>query len=154
MNAAYASLAVGCCPHGGRNRISSGKREAIVPAGMTRERSNLQRTADEISAGAYEVFLERGETHGNDLDDWLQAERELTVWAQCILIGKQLKMEKALTDCSGKLPAGGMPAERRKSFALRRSAQGQGRVSWPFSPNPRKIRPSSFASFALGGPSQ
>lgn len=32
---------------------------------------------DAIAARAYELFLERGGTHGHDLDDWLTAEREL-----------------------------------------------------------------------------
>lgn len=31
-----------------------------------------------IRIRAYEIYLERGEQHGRDLDDWLQAERELT----------------------------------------------------------------------------
>ena len=31
-----------------------------------------------IAARAYEIFLSRGASHGHDLDDWLQAERELT----------------------------------------------------------------------------
>ena len=30
-----------------------------------------------IARRAYELFLERGGAHGNDLDDWLRAEREL-----------------------------------------------------------------------------
>ena len=31
----------------------------------------------EIRLRAYEIYLERGEQPGRDLDDWLQAEREL-----------------------------------------------------------------------------
>lgn len=31
----------------------------------------------EIAARAYEIFLARGAMSGNDLGDWLQAEREL-----------------------------------------------------------------------------
>jgi hypothetical protein len=34
-------------------------------------------THSEIAARAYELFCERGGSHGHDLDDWLQAEREL-----------------------------------------------------------------------------
>jgi Protein of unknown function (DUF2934) len=34
-------------------------------------------TAEEISRLAYEIYLERGGEPGHDLDDWLQAEREL-----------------------------------------------------------------------------
>ena len=32
---------------------------------------------EEIRYRAYEIYLERGEQPGCDLDDWLQAEREL-----------------------------------------------------------------------------
>jgi len=32
---------------------------------------------EEIRLRAYEIYLERGETPGLELDDWFQAEREL-----------------------------------------------------------------------------
>jgi hypothetical protein len=32
----------------------------------------------EIAARAYEIFLSRDASEGHDLEDWLQAERELT----------------------------------------------------------------------------
>lgn len=32
---------------------------------------------DRVAARAYEIYQERGGTDGMDLDDWLQAEREL-----------------------------------------------------------------------------
>jgi hypothetical protein len=32
---------------------------------------------EEIQLRAYEIYLERGGLPGNELDDWLQAEREL-----------------------------------------------------------------------------
>jgi hypothetical protein len=32
---------------------------------------------EEIRLRAYEIYLERGEHPGRELDDWLQAEREL-----------------------------------------------------------------------------
>ncbi len=32
---------------------------------------------DQIEQRAYEIHIERGSGHGQDLDDWLQAEREL-----------------------------------------------------------------------------
>ena len=32
---------------------------------------------EEIRRRAYQIYLERGEQPGRDLDDWLQAEREL-----------------------------------------------------------------------------
>ena len=33
---------------------------------------------DEIRRRAFEIYLERGREPGRDLEDWLQAERELT----------------------------------------------------------------------------
>ncbi len=30
-----------------------------------------------IEAKAYEYFIERGMTHGNDMGDWLKAEKEI-----------------------------------------------------------------------------
>jgi hypothetical protein len=39
-----------------------------------------------IRRRAYEIYLERGEQPGCDLDDWLQAERELQ---QAYLFGEQ-----------------------------------------------------------------
>ena len=35
-------------------------------------------TAEEIQLRAYEMYVERGGSHGLDTDDWLQAERELS----------------------------------------------------------------------------
>jgi Protein of unknown function (DUF2934) len=35
-------------------------------------------TQEEIAVRAYEIYLERGAEQGSDVDDWLQAERELT----------------------------------------------------------------------------
>ncbi len=34
-------------------------------------------TPEEIELRAYQIYLERGGAQGQDLDDWLQAEREL-----------------------------------------------------------------------------
>src|SRR5262245_46105652 len=44
----------------------------------------------QISQRAYEIFEARGRDHGHDLDDWLQAERELD--------GTQLPAERELND--------------------------------------------------------
>lgn len=33
---------------------------------------------DDVARRAYELFLARGAGHGLDLDDWLEAERQLT----------------------------------------------------------------------------
>ena len=35
-------------------------------------------TRDKIAARAYELFIRRGRVHGHSVEDWLQAERELT----------------------------------------------------------------------------
>ena len=35
-------------------------------------------TAEEIAHRAYEIYLSRGGVPGDDVEDWLQAERELT----------------------------------------------------------------------------
>ena len=37
---------------------------------------NLTRD-EEIRRRAYQLYVERGEEHGRDLDDWLQAKREV-----------------------------------------------------------------------------
>lgn len=34
-------------------------------------------TAEEIAIRAYEIYLERGDAPGSDIEDWLRAEREL-----------------------------------------------------------------------------
>jgi hypothetical protein len=35
---------------------------------------------EEITARAYELYLARGAEAGHELDDWLQAEREIMEW--------------------------------------------------------------------------
>ena len=37
-----------------------------------------QVSEEEIAQRAYEIYLQRGATDGSDVDDWLQAERELS----------------------------------------------------------------------------
>jgi hypothetical protein len=36
---------------------------------------------EEIRRRAYQLYVERGEEHGRDLDDWLQAKREFEIGA-------------------------------------------------------------------------
>jgi hypothetical protein len=36
-----------------------------------------QPTQEEIARVAYDIFVCRGSTHGHDVEDWLEAEREL-----------------------------------------------------------------------------
>ena len=43
------------------------------------ERSLASSREDEIRTRAYEIFLQRGGQPGYELEDWLQAERELVV---------------------------------------------------------------------------
>jgi hypothetical protein len=38
----------------------------------------VKSSSEEVARRAYELFLARGAGHGRDLDDWLQAERQLT----------------------------------------------------------------------------
>jgi hypothetical protein len=40
-------------------------------------RSSTEIPSGQIAGRAYELFVERGGTHGHDLDDWLAAESEL-----------------------------------------------------------------------------
>lgn len=40
--------------------------------------SNARPTDEEIAVRAYHIYLERAGADGDALDDWLQAERELT----------------------------------------------------------------------------
>ena len=57
-----------------------GTKEAsvIVMKQSNPARSQRRRPANEdIAKRAYEIFLARGSSHGSDLEDWLQAEREL-----------------------------------------------------------------------------
>jgi hypothetical protein len=38
----------------------------------------VKSSSEEVARRAYELFLARGAGHGRDLDDWLEAERQLT----------------------------------------------------------------------------
>ena len=40
-------------------------------------RIELQDFLDQVRKRAYEIFLQRGASYGNDLDDWLRAEKEI-----------------------------------------------------------------------------
>jgi hypothetical protein len=46
---------------------------------------------EEIRLRAYEIYLERGEQPGRDLEDWLQAERELGVLSRAQAGGEDLQ---------------------------------------------------------------
>ena len=57
-----------------------GTSEATQPETAVEEREVLVRSTreEEIRNRAYEIYLQRGGQPGYDLEDWLQAERELT----------------------------------------------------------------------------
>ena len=63
------------------NKPSNGSTNPLRPArdagkgnGAPDEHFN---DADAVAKRAYELYLERGGQHGADLDDWLEAERQL-----------------------------------------------------------------------------
>jgi hypothetical protein len=39
-------------------------------------------TSEQIALRAYQIYLERGEQPGSDVDDWLEAERQLNQTVQ------------------------------------------------------------------------
>ena len=56
------------------------KEAGVATARQPRTITSFKRsepTNEQIAARAYEIFLRRGASHGSDLEDWLQAEREL-----------------------------------------------------------------------------
>lgn len=50
---------------------------ATTIQGSDEHRSEARPSHDEIATRAYEMYLTRGASPGRDLDDWLEAEREL-----------------------------------------------------------------------------
>jgi hypothetical protein len=52
-------------------------RNANIEAGVASVEIGNPASEEEIRRRAFEIYLERGEQPGSDLDDWLQAEREL-----------------------------------------------------------------------------
>ncbi len=50
---------------------------ATSPQSYAREVSGRTPLPEEIRRRAFEIYLERGGEQGRDLEDWLQAEREL-----------------------------------------------------------------------------
>ncbi|MGE3509633.1 MAG: DUF2934 domain-containing protein, partial [Vicinamibacterales bacterium] len=61
-------------PNGHATLYRPGELERLVADLEMRVRRPSQ---EEIARRAYEIFEHRGRVHGYDLDDWLQAEREL-----------------------------------------------------------------------------
>lgn len=50
---------------------------AAPSAEAAAKQSEVEPSQDQIRSRAYEIYLSRSAAPGNDLDDWLQAEREL-----------------------------------------------------------------------------
>jgi hypothetical protein len=63
----------------GRSKRSAASEIGANPIQSHSEHIFANRTpaCEEISLRAYEIYLERGSLPGNELDDWLQAEREI-----------------------------------------------------------------------------
>jgi len=53
------------------------KKKTAATNGASPKPKVAQPPHEEIELVAYQVFLERGGAHGHDLEDWLEAEREL-----------------------------------------------------------------------------
>jgi hypothetical protein len=64
-----------------KNRISD-QRVTLGQSDSTMLPVTQQASEEEIAQRAYEIYLQRGAGDGSDLDDWLQAERELSQGAQ------------------------------------------------------------------------
>jgi hypothetical protein len=56
--------------------MKNGTRKKTNSLPASPERSNLRA---EVEKRAYEIWLNKGGSHGGDLDHWLRAEHELTV---------------------------------------------------------------------------
>jgi hypothetical protein len=50
----------------------------VVPSELIDSPDGVAPTWQEIEMRAYKIHQAHGSIHGNDFDDWLQAERELT----------------------------------------------------------------------------
>jgi hypothetical protein len=62
-----------------RNLITNpgNTRGSVVPTEVTEEGQKNGPSPAEIRRRAFEIHIERGGIHGCDLDDWLEAEREI-----------------------------------------------------------------------------
>ena len=59
-------------------RTPTTKSEAHATANDRGRRKAAQAAADpDVARRAYDLYLARGREHGHDVEDWLQAEREL-----------------------------------------------------------------------------
>jgi len=56
---------------------TEGMPKIVSPSDIAEEENNSGPSPAEIRQRTFEIHIERGGIHGRDLDDWLQAEREL-----------------------------------------------------------------------------
>jgi hypothetical protein len=80
-----------------------------------------------VAGRAYEIFLERGGQHGNDLDDWLQAEREMLGMVSRRTWAVATKVPAMTPAAGGDTAVGpfGLPAERATAIEDKRKISGQ-----------------------------
>jgi hypothetical protein len=62
-----------------RNVVSNSETtpKAVAESGLQETENSTAPSLEQIAQRAFEIHLERGGIDGRDLDDWLQAEREL-----------------------------------------------------------------------------
>ncbi len=60
-----------------RESKKPGTKSARQTSAKKRAMSSAEPAREEIERRAYEIYLERGGTEGCEMEDWLQAEREL-----------------------------------------------------------------------------
>lgn len=65
-------------PKTARSKNQTEEVVASPPAAKAVSSAPDRPSAEAITRRAYELFLERGGTHGNDVDDWVRAELELS----------------------------------------------------------------------------
>ena len=58
-------------------RRSTSTKDVAVADDAPQAARQVTMAEDEIARRAYELYLSRGREEGGDLDDWLQAEREM-----------------------------------------------------------------------------
>jgi hypothetical protein len=61
----------------GNNRTSAMQQKTPLPVTQWVEPKQSTVTEDDVRLRAYEIYLQRGAIPGDEVSDWLQAEREL-----------------------------------------------------------------------------
>ena len=62
--------------NGARSKTGSARPRSIKSSAA--KSSQIFPTIEQIRLRAYELYLSRGTNHGDEIEDWLNAERELT----------------------------------------------------------------------------